>query len=143
MKRLVISQCYFLALSPWKQFFQQHITASVLTLFDASHCYWLPADTLVTAIIQMTNLEELKVEDTKISLGHLPQVFQACQKISQLGFTLTEKNLDKYQKDVMNKVSLDWMKQGFSRLTRLKIFAFALDENCYENSWLVTLGVLT
>jgi len=115
----------------------------VLTSFDASHCYWLPADTLTTAIIQMTNLEELKVEDTKISLGHLPQVFEACQKISQLGFTLAEKNLGKYQEDVMNKVSLDWMKKGFSRLTRLKIFAFALDENCYENSWLVTLGVLT
>ena len=89
----------------------------------------------------MVNVEELNIQDTQMSLGHLPQVFQDCHKIRKLSFTLAEKNLDRYQDYVMEEVALDWIKEGFARITNLKIFTYALND-CYAESWLVTLGVL-
>jgi len=85
-------------------------------------------------------LEELYIQDTKIRLGHLPEIFKACQKIAKLGFTLAEEYLYEYRVND-EEDTLDWMTFGFGRLTHLKIFSFA-DCSRYDESWLVILGVL-
>ncbi len=142
-KRLVISRCYFLGPNGWNNFFQEYITPLTVISFDVSHCYWLPAELLSLSITKMINLEELIVQDTQVSLAYLPKVFEACKEITKFSFTLAEKNLDLYQDNVMAKSSLDWLKKGFSRLTHLKIFTADLNVDSYYNeSWLVTLGVL-
>jgi len=91
----------------------------------------------------MDNLEELSIHDTKISLSNLPELFEACQKIVKFSLTLSEKNLDHYEEGVMAQKSLDWMKQGFRRITHLKIFSALNDDEYYHlQPWIVALGVL-
>jgi len=93
----------------------------------------------------MDNLEDLSIHDTKISLSNLPELFEACQKIVKFSLTLSEKNLDPYEEGVMANKSLDWIKQGFRRITHLKISSTCAlndDEYYYLQPWIVTLGVL-
>jgi len=114
-------------------------------MFDASSCYWLPASVLCPSIKQMSNLEELFVQDTKISLSHLPELFAACQKIVKFGLTLSENNLNQYEEGVIVKESLDGIKQGFARITHLKIAScvpFNRDMYYHLQPWLLALGVL-
>jgi len=101
----------------------------------------------------MTNLEELRVDDTKVSLSHFPKIFEACQKVVKLSFTLSEKKL---KEELIEKASLDMLKKGFAKLTHLNMFNFTTEEealNCsfvYETmdeeyayeSWLRILQVL-
>jgi len=98
----------------------------------------------------MTNLEELSVDDTKVSLSHFPKIFEACQSLVKLSFTMNEKSLNEEQ---LEKTSLDLLKCGFAKLTYLKIFNFTTDEEAtsrYETmdvehpfeSWLRILQVL-
>ena len=145
-KSLSINGCYFLAsLSPessWDRFCYQHIDSSLVCHFDASHVYWIQAEDLCRYIHQFSNLEELHIQDTQIRLGHLPETFQACKKITKLSFTLSEKNLDDYEECFTENDTLQWMMQGFSRITHLKIYSFALEGTYYDESWLVILGVL-
>lgn len=143
-KGLVITECYFIAPFSWKSIFQQSILPGLITKFDASHVYWLPAESLSHSIMQMVNLEELSIQDTQISLGHLPKLFSCCKKIVKLGFTLVEETLGEYEEsDVLENFSTHWMKQGFQKLTHLKIFRFAPNETkSRRDFWLVTLGVL-
>jgi len=93
----------------------------------------------------MTNLQELSIQDTQISLGHLPRIFEACQKIVKFNFTLEDTNLEQFKKDISGKV--DWMKQGFGRLTHLKIFTFTVPVashivGYFYESWLVLFEIL-
>ena len=143
-RSLNIQNCYFLhsLSSTWDRFFQQHIDPSHLSLFDASHCYWLPADSLVHCITKMTNLKELNIQDTNISLLHLPQIFKACNSIMKLSFTLAEKNLDQFKEGVMEEEALHLMTKGFAKLTHMKVFTFALEEVTYVESWLAIIRVL-
>ena len=90
----------------------------------------------------MPNLQELKIEDTKISLADLSGIFNYCKKICELSFTLTEKNLDQFQKDVIERSQLDSLKEGFKRVTNLKLFIFAQKDDINFEYWLVTLEVL-
>ncbi len=95
----------------------------------------------------MDNLEELSIQDTKILLSNLPELFEACKKIVKFSLTLSEKNLDPYEEGVlMEKKSLDWIKQGFRRITHLKIISCVAlndDEFYYlHQPWIVALGVL-
>jgi len=90
----------------------------------------------------MTNLMELNIQDTKIALGHLPHLFKASNSIIKLGFTLAEKNLDRFKEAVMEEEALHLMTQGFAKLLHLRVFTFALDDITYVESWLVILGVL-
>lgn len=128
--------------SAWDRFFNRHIDPSLIRYFDASNCYWLQAEDLCRYIHQFTNLEELNIQDTKIRLGHLPQIFNACREITKLGFTLSEENLDEYEEGFTEKDILDWMTQGFGKVTHLKIFSFSTMFVQYDESWLVILGVL-
>ena len=139
-------ECYFITAESWEPFFQQRINPSLLTTFDASSCYWLPISVLCHSIKQMSNLEELFIHDTKISLSNLPELFEACQKIVKFSLTLSENNLDQYKRGVMANKSLDWIKQGFSTITHLKLFScVALNDGSryhHLQSWRVALGVL-
>jgi len=98
----------------------------------------------------MINLEELLMDDTKVSLSHFPKIFEACQKVVKLSFTLNGKSL---KEELMEKASLDLLKKGFNKLTYLKMFNFTTDEEAvsrYETinvehpyeSWLRILQVL-
>jgi len=103
----------------------------------------------------MINLEELLVDDTKVSLSHLPKIFEACQSLVKLSFTLNEKSLNE---KLVLKASLDLLKKGFAKLTHLKMFNFTTNKeanSCYVHdngktmdvehpyeSWLRILQVL-
>ncbi len=149
-RELIISQCFFLKPFSWISFFQQHVDPSAVTVFDASHCYWLRAELLNGSIIRMNNLEELRIQDTKVALHHLPRVFEACPKIVKLSFTLLVRNtldprntLDLYYRTHgMEKTSTDNMEKGFRKLTHLKIFTFNLSDKYLSDFWPATFGVL-
>ncbi len=53
----------------------------------------------------MTNLVELDIYDTKVSLVHLPKLFKGCQQLLKLSFNLAEKSLDNFKENVMAKES--------------------------------------
>jgi len=117
--------------------------AKNLNTFDASHCFWLPAQVLLETVSEMPNLKELIIHDTQISLANLPQIFKSCPKLTKLSFTLAEKNLDEFTKAKM-KEDFGWLLKGFERLTHLKLFTFNLsDEDIFCCPlWPVTFGVL-
>ena len=119
-KRLVLSECYYLSNKPWKRFFKVYISPSSITVCDVSHCYWLKAKVLLRCITKMPNLEELDIQDTRMSLKKMPKVFEACQKIAKLSLTLKEANLDEFKKGIIEKSSLKWMKKGFKKITHLQ-----------------------
>ena len=137
--RLSISQCYFITPIALQTFRKQHIQSLAITTFD-DHCYWIPAEYLLLTSTQMTNqLEELIIHNTKIDLAHLPNIFAACQKIIKV--SLTEKNLDQYQENVMKKAFFDKIVRGFQQLTLVKIFTLA-PSDYPVNIWPMTLEVV-
>jgi len=90
----------------------------------------------------MSNLEELFIEDTKLSLIHLPRIFGACRKILKLSFTIVERNVRQLKEEAIGKRARKWMKKGFKRLTHLNIFPYDLNEFVYLEWWHVTLQIL-
>jgi len=93
----------------------------------------------------MNNLEELRIQDTKVALHHLPRVYEACPKIVKLSFTLLVKStLDHYYKDHgLEKSSTESMEKGFRKLTHLNIFTFSLSDNeNLSDFWPATFEVL-
>jgi len=91
----------------------------------------------------MGNLTELSIQDTRISLQYLPCVFEACQQIVKLGFSLSKQSLKQYI-DNGEESKADLMTNGFRRVTQLKIFTcLALSRNNDIEPWLPTLRVLT
>lgn len=144
-KQLVMRECYFISASSWEPFFLQYINPSLITAFDASSCYWLPASVLCNSIKQMDNLVDLQVHDTKMSLTNLPELFEACQKIVKFSLTLSEKNMDRFERGVKERKSLEWIKQGFRRITHLQIFScVALNDDKFYHlqPWLGAFGLL-
>ena len=137
----MISRFHHFTVNDWNRFIG-NITPSAVTTFDASNCYWLPADILCEAITRMSNLEELFIHDTKISLTHLLGIFEACEKIRKISFSLVEANLDSYQKSIIGRKSLQNIKFGFGRLTHLKIFPMSMDDDSPIDFWPVVFGLL-
>ena len=76
----------------------------------------------------------------------LLQIFKCCKKIRKLSFSLKEaETLDEFQeyRVTRSQVSKETiMKQGFQKITHLKIFNPSLNVFVYTNNWLTTLGVL-
>jgi len=134
-KKLALGQCHFLTPMYCNRLFRRHFSPLSLTIFDACHGYWIPASTLSNALVQMHNLEELIIHDTKLSLAHLLGIFKTCKKIVKLSFSLLEANLDAHQKDG------DSFSLGFGRITHLK-YTVNQSELYSIDSWPVTLGVL-
>ena len=82
----------------------------------------------------MNQLNELYIQDTKLNLIHLSQVFENCKTISKLGFTVVEESLD----DI--PVERELLVQGFKKLSCIKLYA--VNATYYIDSWLVTLPLL-
>ena len=140
-KSLNISRKYSLSTASCRTFFASlklQMDPLVITSFDASNCYWITVEGLRKPIVQMSNLRELNIQGSQLGLVNLPIIFKACQKIVGLSFTLLDQTLAQHKRN-----SDAIMRQGFGRLTRLKIFANSVDENRSIEFWLVILGVLT
>ncbi len=91
----------------------------------------------------MPNLENLKIQDTKVCLSDLPAVFVKCAKITQLSLDVLELKLEDCQKGVDNDET--WtiaMLFGFQRLTHLSIFSLATNIERQKQSWMVILALL-
>lgn len=115
-----------------------HYTPSMITVCDFSHCYWLKAKVLFHCIKKMPNLEELYIQDTRMALKKMSQVFEFCKKIVKLSMTLKDENLDQFQKGVMDETSLKWMNVGFQKITHLKLFAFVVPSGeCHNHNHLL------
>ena len=82
----------------------------------------------------MNQLNELYIQDTKLNLNHLSQVFENCKTISSLGFTVVEETLDDIPED------RELLIQGFNKLVCIKLCA--VNATYYIDSWLVTLVLL-
>ena len=122
------------------------INPSLVTVFDCSSCYWIPAKALCSYIVKMENLKELSVHDTKVSLEKLPLLFGACQQITKFSFSLEEKNLNQYFNNMMDEKTLDQMKKGFARLIHLTIVTCMAPRLNYwycVQPWIATLEVLS
>lgn len=133
---------YNISPTSWNRFFRENINHIAVAVFDASNCYWLSEELLLKTVIQMSNLKELYVHNTNISLVNLPVVFKACGKLVRLSFSLVKSSLDVYENSTGGE-SLEWMLLGFQRLTHLKIFTinFSIFDYLHE-TWLATLRVL-
>lgn len=119
------------------------INPSVITVFDCSSCYWIPAQALCTYIVRMGNLTELAIQDTRVSLQNLPRVFEACQRIVKLGLSLSKQSLKQYI-DIGEDSMADLMTNGFHRVTHLKVLTcLAPSRRNDVEPWLPTLRVLT
>jgi hypothetical protein len=113
----------------------------MLTSLDTSHCYWLPSDFLFDVVTSMSHLVALKIQDTKLNMSHLWQIFKSCHHIVKLSISLSE-----YDEPIFDKMkefessSLQTLSNGFFKLTHLKILAF--NGACYTDSWLLILQLL-
>jgi len=92
----------------------------------------------------MENLEELSIKGTKVSLPHLARIFELCPKITKLDFTCHELKWEEIQKIVVEKNhSIDYIIQGFKKLTSLKVSTTILDARDYLNDpWLIIIRML-
>lgn len=119
------------------------INPAAITAFNCSSYYWIPAKALCNYIVEMFNLTELIIQDTRISLENLPRVFKACQQIVKLSFTVSKQNLKHYVDNAKDDDE-DWIINGFHRVTHLKIFTcLFLSRRSDIEPWIPTLRVLT
>jgi len=72
---------------------QHTISPLLITTFEATNCYWLPAEVLSDAIVAMVNLEDLAINGTQLSLSHLATIFGSCEKIIKLDFNFLNEEL--------------------------------------------------
>lgn len=141
-RRLTISQCYFVNENALCTFIRHWISPELITSFDVSHCYWLSAEFLLNTISSMSQLNELSIQDTKLSLSHLSKIFESCDHIVKIGISLVEDNWNNFEFDLGSNLSttIETLSNGFGKLISLKILAF----NCtyYIDTWLVILQLL-
>ena len=145
LRSLNISRSYSATPDLFQTFFRKYGT-SHLRLLDVSHCYWLPASSILEAFTAMWNLEELYVHDTELSLIHLPQVFHFCKKLSHLSVSFSFKSWDQFCmsmeediQDITNGEALISLQRGFGRLKHVKMTGM---NATYCESWLVVLRIL-
>ena len=132
-RHIISNRCFFLTPSKWRVYLKQHINANTVTSFNVNHLYWLPGQLLADAIIQMKQLKELSVNDTKVSLPILAKILNTCLEVTKLDFSFRFegdwKNLQDYG---VKKVILDSMAQNFKRITCLKVSTCVLDARDYK-----------
>jgi len=127
------NKCDFLTPSVWSDHFSCHIHPATVTAFNVNHLYWLPADLLADAIIQLRNLEELSVKDTEISLPILAKVLNSCSEITKLDFSFRFERDWKNLPDSLKKVAQDSFVVNLKRMTCLKISTCVLDARDYRH----------
>ncbi len=73
-----------------KVFFRRHVNPTLLRSCNLNGCYWIDAQTLGPFLIKCTNLIELHLAETKLSLRDIVSgILPKCSKITKLSFTLT------------------------------------------------------
>ena len=84
----------------------------------------------------MSQLTSLCIQDTKLNLSHLWQIFKKCHLIEKISISLSENDVDVFEEmqehEALSKV--------FIKLTHIKIFAF--NAAYYIDSWLLILQLL-
>jgi len=106
------------------------VAPSSISIFNVADCYWIPAGQLCSAIARMGNLEKLTISGTKMSLAHLPKIFQTCKKITALDFSYNEKTWEEIQ-GILKKEELNLIIENFKKITCLKISTVFLDARDY------------
>ena len=141
-RRLAFSQCYFVNDASFCTYIKHCIFPELITSFDLSHCYWIPAGILLNAISSMSKLETLSMQDTKLNLVDLSKIFERCDCITKLGVSLVEENWNEFELSLASDLSttLQTLSKGFGKLKSLKILAF--NAAYYIDSWLFILPLL-
>ena len=88
IRSLNISRSYFVTSELFKQF-ADAFSIRHIRLLDVSGCYWIPAQTLIDTICTMSELRELHVNDTSLTVMHLAAVFRSCRKIRSLSISFS------------------------------------------------------
>jgi hypothetical protein len=120
--------------------------SSMVSTLDFSHCYWLPAQTLIDCIKQTENLRELYIHDTQLTLPILPLVLRTCPALTHLSFSFgREETWEEFSQAIENIYTRNaanmWTiyTESFSRLVSLKLFL----RNCaIPDFWLFLLRIL-
>jgi len=112
-----------------------------------NNLYWLPADILVSTIVQMPILEELSIKSTQVcSVGQVAKILQACPEVVTLDFTYTEKTQEEIWTGLKKeKISVDSLVASFKKLTILKLSTTVADyeNNIFNDPWLLVIKLLT
>jgi hypothetical protein len=108
-----------------------------VTYFDTSHCYWLPVNFLLDVVTSMKNLNLLCIQDTKLNLSHLGQIFKKSHLIEKISISLSENDGDIVQHHGSKYQLRAEAFKALSKLTHMKILAF--NAAYYLDSWLLIL----
>jgi len=107
-----------------------------------NNCYWLPAQQICDAVVQLANLEQLNVNGTKVSLPDLTRVFTNCKKITKLDFRFVEKSWEEVL-SIVGKEKMDMVIEKFKALTSLKVSTWWLDARDYlDDPWVLIIRIL-
>jgi hypothetical protein len=89
----------------------------------------------------MSHLSSLHIQDTKLNLSHLWQIFKSCHHIVKISISLSENDEPIFDKmKEFESSSLQTLSNSFSKLTHLKILAF--NGAYYIDSWFLMLQLL-
>jgi len=110
--------------------------------FNCNNCYWLPGDQLFDNIVKMTNLTELSIKGTNISLSQLARVFESCQKVTELDFSYQHQPAI-IEPSSETQISTSTVTEAFKKLTKLTIFTSVHDPTNYDNDpWVFIIKML-
>jgi len=70
-------------------FFRSHVNPSLLRSCNLNGCYWISASTLKSLLIKCSQLEELRVAETMLTIREIVAVILLkCSKVTKLSFSL-------------------------------------------------------
>jgi len=155
-KGLVVNhKSSFFTPTSWSKFIDEYISLDTITECNLNNLYWLPADLLISNIIQMPNLEELSIKSTQVcTIRQVAKIMQACPHIVKIDFTYTEKTQKEIWDSLREENLLDSFVTGFLRLTSLKMSTTVLytndqdssdyaDEPWEDDPWVLIIKILT
>lgn len=150
-KGLVINQkSFYFTPTSWNQFIDRYINLDSIKVCNLNHLYWLPADLLVSTILQMPHLEELSIKGTQVcTVPQVAKILKACPKVVMLDFAYIEKKEEEIWLGLKKEeLSLDDLIAGFQKLTRLQISTTTalLSARCprciFNDPWLLLIKML-
>ena len=144
----VNNSSFFFTPTSWNQFIDQYISLDSIKLCNLNHLYWLPADLLVSTILQMPNLEDLSIKGTQVcTFCHVARIMKACPKVLKLDFSYTEQKVDDIWSGLLKEegISPDDLFSGFRKLTRLKMSTVARDakNDIVNDPWFLIINILS
>jgi len=144
----------FFTPTSWSKFIDEYISLDTIKACNLNNLYWLPADLLISTIVQMPQLEELSIKGTQVcTIRQVAKIMQACPHIVKLDFTYTEKTQQEIWDGLKEeKILLDSFVAGFQKLTSLKMSTTVLDSNddllddddpWEDDPWVLIIKILT